>query len=691
MMKASKSIFLFFLVCLWHSVSLYGQNTGKNLDFKLGNFTSWVGYTWRNSIDVPWINSDPVPGIVSRRQTIMSDTSAYDKNTGYALRKIPKGYKYCARLGDELMNGDAFGNSGARCWEQSLRYTMKIDSSNALLIFRFALVLQFAVTHTEINEPRFRLTLYDSFGNVLPDCSNYDVYSSNRNVKGFKTYMPPGSNVPVEWRDWTTVGANLLKYLGQTITIEFMTADCREHWHYGYAYFVAECQPLYIKVKYCESDTEASLIAPTGFERYRWTNSSGTLLDTLQKLKVTIPSQNSSYSCKMTSATGCVVSLQSKVLKYIPEADFSSLMLDCSSNTVQFLNNSTTNHGALQYNWYFENENISILKEPAYTFSTSGMHKVTLILLNPPSACYDTLTKDIGDSTYCPGLSTWIKAYGAFDYTWSSGSKADSIEISDPGGTSWLLGRSSTGCISDTIYKTIIEEPYWELFRLGDTTICGTGSVNLSASGAVSYLWDTGSTNDSILVSAAGKYILTGTNTRGCKKSAVFNVTAYQLPATDFSIAPEAVDRKSNTVECSVPAQTNVNYSWTMGDGSSYGSVLTVQHDYNISNDSLYYLISLIAKDIHNCTDTASKYINVIPFIPNVFTPDRDGINDVFMPGFYQEIVDRNGMRIYKGNDGWDGRNNGQLSDPDTYFYLIYYRNKNEKMITRKGYVTLVR
>jgi gliding motility-associated-like protein len=114
-------------------------------------------------------------------------------------------------------------------------------------------------------------------------------------------------------------------------------------------------------------------------------------------------------------------------------------------------------------------------------------------------------------------------------------------------------------------------------------------------------------------------------------------------------------------------------------------------HDYNISNDSLYYLVTLIARDIHNCTDTASKYIDVLPFIPNVFTPDGDGINDVFMPDFDLEIVDRNGMRIYKGSEGWDGRRNDRPADPDTYFYLIKYKNSKDKILTRKGYLTLVR
>jgi len=687
-----------FLLCLLYSAGLFGQNTGKNLDFKMGNFTNWVGYTWRYSLLVPSINTNPAPGIVQRRQTIMSDTSAYDKNTGYSLRKIPKGYLYSARIGDEIINTDG----SPRCWQQSLRYTMKIDSSNALLILRFALVLQYASDHNAINEPRFKLTLYDSNGNVLPDCSNYDVYSSNKTIKGFQAYYAPGARDPVMWRDWTTVGANLMKYYGQTITVEFMSADCSYHYHYGYAYFIAECQPLYIKVKYCQSDTEANLIAPIGFTGYQWTNMSGTVLDTLQTLKVTLPDEKSSYNCKMTSATGCVVTLQSSILKYIPNAGFSSFMLDCNSNTVQLLNSSATNHGSLLYTWYFENENTSALREPSYTFSTSGMHKVTLILSNPPSACYDTLTKNIesfspplvgitGDSTYCPGLTTWIKAYGAFDYTWNNGSKADSLQIGNPGGTFWLLGRSSTGCLSDTIYKIISEDPHWVVAKSADSVICGNASINLSVSGGISYLWNNGSTKDSITVSSAGRYSVAATNTRGCIKSTSFNVAAYALPSTNFSISPEEIDRKNNTVICTSPGQSDVDYTWTMGDGSSYGSSTTINHAYDVKNDSLYYLITLTAKDIHNCTDTASKYVDVIPFIPNVFTPQGDGINDTFMPGFEQEIVDRNGMRIYKGTEGWDGRRNGKNADPDTYFYLVHYKNGKGKTIECKGYITLVR
>ena len=245
--------------------------------------------------------------------------------------------------------------------------------------------------------------------------------------------------------------------------------------------------------------------------------------------------------------------------------------------------------------------------------------------------------------------------------------------------------------MSDTIYKPIFEDPWWNLVRWGDTSICGSGTVNLSASGAEKYLWDNGNTNDTISVSAPGIYTVIATNPRGCEKSITFTVSAYLLPATEFSFLPDVLDRKNYSLECNIPSQTDVMYSWMMGDGSSYGPGSTNHHDYNLANDSLFYLITLVATDAHNCTDTSIKYVDVIPFIPNVFTPDGDGINDVFMPDFDLEIVDRNGMKIYKGNGGWDGRKNDRPADPDTYFYLINYKNSNEKNITRKGYLTLVR
>ena len=190
-----------------------------NLGFELGDFTGWVGYDWiyKTSNDgtvlyppttSPTLSNLPNPG----RQDIMTDTAALDSNVGLGnkLHKIPKGYKYSARLGS--------GQTGAL--DQSLSYTMLVDSNNALLMVKFAVVLQ-NPNHSREQEPRFKFTLYDQNHNVFQDCTaEYDVYSLE--ATDFHDFNGG------KWRDWTAVGVNLLKYIGQTVTVEFVSRIV--HW-----------------------------------------------------------------------------------------------------------------------------------------------------------------------------------------------------------------------------------------------------------------------------------------------------------------------------------------------------------------------------------------------------------------------------------------------------------------------------
>ena len=691
------------LIALFVSSSVHGQEQYcKNLGFELGNFTNWEGYIWNYSNVVDSITTPPYREFLPtlERHVIMGDTAARDPFTGNELRKVPKGYRYSARLGYESPNV----SRPIRFWNQSLRYTLTIDSANALLITKFALVLEYG-THVIENEARFRLTLYDQNGDVIPDCANYDVSASKSNVKGFKYYTPPGeAKRPVSWRDWVSVGTDLSKYIGQTITIEFMTADCTHGGHFGYAYFVASCQPMSIKVQYCTGDSIARLTAPEGFEKYSWTNSSGMVVDTLQihNIPDPIPVEGATYQCTLTSATGCTVVLKSSVAKHLVNVDFNSYMVDCKSNKVQFSNSSTTNQGSLFYIWNFGNGITSTERNPLHTFATSGMHKVSLELSNPPSTCKnETLTKTIesfspplvgisGDSTYCEGVSLFLKAYGAYKYNWSNGSTADSIKVNASGVKYWLLGHSSTGCVSDTVYKTVTKEPDWKFVIESDSALCKRDSLVLKLSGAVRYLWNTKDTTNSIMVTKPGTYTVTGTNARGCILSKNIVVKEFPPPNTDFTVSPSILDSRHNQISCTLPAQPDVQYTWDMGDGSTEtGS--TIQHTYTIPSAVQEYTISLKATSKFGCTASISKIVDVVPFIPNVFSPNGDGINDLFMVEMELQVFDRYGMLLYQGTAGWDGTYQGRPVDTDTYFYLIHYTDKYQQVQTRKGYITLVR
>lgn len=695
-----RSFSLYCLIIFLALNSVQGQQPYcQNLGFENGDFTNWTGYNWIYSTEVPSINTSKqkVTLPTARRQVIITDVNAYDSNTGNKLKMIPPGYQYSARLGDMIYSGDP----NPRCWEQSLRYTMTVDSSNALLVMKFALVLQYALDHTTIMEPRFKLTLFDQNGDTIPDCTNYDVYSSNGNVKGFQMYTPAGANAPVEWRDWTTVGANLLKYYGHTITIEFMTADCTKKFHYGYAYFVAACHPLYITVKYCAGDSIASLTAPEGFERYRWTTKKGVLVDTTQIINLTNPEEGAVYSCSMTSATGCDITLKSTIAKYIIKADYKTNMIDCKSNKVQFTNLSTSSRGLLSYLWDFGDGKTSAEVNPQYTFSTSGLHDVSLELKNPPSACTEKLIRKIesfspplvgitGYSTYCPGLNIYLKAYGAFRYSWSTGSGADSIKVGDPGGKYWMLGRSSTGCVSDTIYKSVTRDPDWVFQDYSDSVMCSGQRSLLRVSGAAGYLWSTGARTDTISVTNPGIFRVTGSNIRGCQKTRIITVKDFSLPAIDFNISPSTVDRRHNQVSFMAPVMPDVNFQWSFGDGATSKGP-SAQHSYSIENNILSYKINLSAVNLYGCEQGADKSIEVIPFIPNVFSPNGDGVNDLFMSNVDLRVFDRFGIVLYSGLTGWDGTYQGKAVAPDTYFYILEYTDKNQVRQIRKGYITLVR
>ena len=293
-----------------------------------------------------------------------------------------------------------------------------------------------------------------------------------------------------------------------------------------------------------------------------------------------------------------------------------------------------------------------------------------------------------GTNTYCPGYSTILKAHGATRYEWSNGSKADSIQVNSDT-TVWVLGYSAS-CISDTIKYKVSQEPDISMQMDGNMYICTGGSTTLKVSGADSYSWSTGNKTNSVTINKAGDYSVTGSNKRGCDKTISFKIVEYELPAVDFSVTPTTVDTRHNTVNCTIPTQSGVDYTWDMGDGNSESGA-EIQHSYTVSNSLTNYKISLTATNLSGCINTAAKNIEILLFIPNVFSPNGDGVNDLFMPGINLEIIDRNGMSLYRGNGGWDGNYHNSKMPDDTYYYVVTYKDNKEKTQIQKGFIILKR
>ena len=142
-------------------------------------------------------------------------------------------------------------------------------------------------------------------------------------------------------------------------------------------------------------------------------------------------------------------------------------------------------------------------------------------------------------------------------------------------------------------------------------------------------------------------------------------------------------------------------YTWVFGDGSVISSLFEPNHTYtNMGN----YLATLTVTD-GLCTATASINIEAIGessiLIPNVFTPNGDGKNDVFtvrgtnLESVDAEIFNRWGLSMYSWsqvNGSWNGRtSSGSEATDGTYFYIITAKGLDGAEYFKKGAFSLIR
>jgi gliding motility-associated-like protein len=139
-------------------------------------------------------------------------------------------------------------------------------------------------------------------------------------------------------------------------------------------------------------------------------------------------------------------------------------------------------------------------------------------------------------------------------------------------------------------------------------------------------------------------------------------------------------------------------------DGITFTINGVPQSDVAINRQGTY---SITASDHYGCQRSFTtnvvehKCSDCQPLIPNAFTPDDDGLNDVFRPKFFCEfanfdlqIFDRWGQKIFEThnpNAGWDGTFAGNKLMPDVYVFVITYKTSGDVKKTSRGTVVLIR
>jgi len=190
-------------------------------------------------------------------------------------------------------------------------------------------------------------------------------------------------------------------------------------------------------------------------------------------------------------------------------------------------------------------------------------------------------------------------------------------------------------------------------------------------------------------------FIFNRKNVSGCDSIVTFKLTVVQdikvdiIPINDNFCEQEFIVLR---------AVSNGNtFLWNTGSRDAQITV-TASGDYfvivstNACRDTAYYTV----EECPVIPDTCSSI-----FIPNIFTPNGDGINDSFSPvtscnlnSFSMYIYNRWGKLVYKSetlDDCWDGKSNGKPAAVGVYYYVIYYSTATTPSKTIHGSVTLIR
>ena len=179
--------------------------------------------------------------------------------TAESLPMVAPGSNYSIRIGNSsAQRGSRFDR---------IKTSFVVTPENTLFQYKFAVVLQKDTRHESYQKPGFDLLIYDETKTPIP-CSYYNIQLSKTGTAvGFKS-----QGADIEYRNWTTGAIDLREYVGRTLTVVVTAHGCTERGHYGYAYFDAQCLKSEIKPASVCPDTDGflTLIAPEGFEKYKW-------------------------------------------------------------------------------------------------------------------------------------------------------------------------------------------------------------------------------------------------------------------------------------------------------------------------------------------------------------------------------------------------------------------------------------
>lgn len=289
--------------------------------------------------------------------------------------------------------------------------------------------------------------------------------------------------------------------------------------------------------------------------------------------------------------------------------------------------------------------------------------------------------------------------------------------------TVYLLAETAQGCFAWKSIDIFITNPVAQISR---TKICEGESVTLTGSSAETYSWEAEPADASLshnnqstspitaTPTQSTTYTMRGYGETGCFTERTVSVIVLPYPTPVISYSPGYVDVDDPTLALKDESLNSASSLWTFSDGST-SNARSLNHRFNdVSGDAVY--IHLETANELGCSDTTSVTVPIELFavwLPNAFTPNGDGVNDLFyfvslnqLEDVTFEIFNRYGERIHSASAktldsslqdelietfAWDGTYKGNKVPTGTYIYrLTYKRLGNTRVYDTTGTINVV-
>lgn len=305
----------------------------------------------------------------------------------------------------------------------------------------------------------------------------------------------------------------------------------------------------------------------------------------------------------------------------------------------------------------------------------------------------------------CLGSNLNITASGAIDYNWSPNTFINQTSgpqvIVSPDNDQYYFCEFINACGSsiDSVFVDVIT---LNIQAGNDTIICPDESAILWASGALSYFWNPGNTiisaHDSIVVvkpSISTEYFVIGTDSYGCKDTAMVTVNLFSNPS--IYISPDIMAFYGDEVQLYATTSVPGIITWSPPE---YLSCVNCPNPIAEPNKNFTYYVTLV--DMNGCK--TSEMINIkyeaAVYVPNTFIPDGNDKNEVFriyggnILNMECLIFNRWGELIYtlhSIDDFWDGTYEGLICQDGTYTWKLNYEDFSLIKHQLTGHVNLIR